>query len=239
MTFYLIGLGLKKDSIGCDAKKILERCEKIYVESYTVDFPYSFEELKKELEVNFEILERSLVEDEHLLEEAREKEIALLVYGDSLSATTHTQLILECKKKKVDYEIFHNASILIAIAETGLQLYKFGKIPSMPKWQKSFEPTSFLDYYLENKKIGAHTLLLIDIGLELSDALVQLEKACEEKGCNVEKLVIVSSAGLGTQKIYYDSIEKFKKLNIEKPYCFILPGEMHFIEEEALNAFSE
>ncbi len=239
MTFYLIGLGLKKNSISCDAKKVLGKCDKVYVEGYTVDFPYSFEELKEGIGCNFEVLEREPVEDEHLLVESKNKNIALLVYGDSLSATTHTQLILECKKRGIDYQIFHNASILIAIAETGLQLYKFGKIPSMPKWQKSFEPTSFLDYYLENKKVGAHTLLLVDIGLDLDGALDQLERACNDKGCEIEKLAIISNAGLENQKIYYDSIEKLRNLNIVKPYCFIIPGEMHFVEAEALEEFSE
>ncbi len=239
MTFYLIGLGMKKNSIGLDAKKVLDNCDEIYLEGYTVDFPYNVKELSEVLEVDVKILKRGAVEDEHLLDDAKKKNVALLVYGDSLSATTHTQLILECKKRDVEYKIFHNASILIAIAETGLQLYKFGKIPSMPKWQKSYEPTSFLDYYLENQKINAHTLLLIDIGLELQDALIQLKKACQEKECQIEKIIIIINAGLENQKIYYDSIKNLQSLNIQKPYCFILPGKMHFVEENALEEFRE
>jgi len=239
MTFYLIGLGLRINSISCDARENLNKCDKIYLESYTVDFPYSVEELSKTLGVDIEVLEREAVEDEHLIEEARKKDIALLVYGDSLSATTHTQLIMECKKREVEYKIFHNASILIAIAETGLQLYKFGKIPSMPKWQKSYKPTSFLNYYLENKETDAHTLLLVDIGLDIDDALGQLESACNEKGCEINKLIVISNAGLENQKIYYDSVGNLKSLGVVKPYCFILPGKMHFVEAEALESYME
>ena len=239
MGFNLIGLGLGLNSITKEAQEVLRNCEKVYLEGYTVNFPYEIEDLRKSLGLEIEVLERGPVEDEHLLEEAKDKEIALLVYGDSLSATTHTQLILACKKKGIQYKIFHNASILIAIAQTGLQLYKFGKIPSMPKWQKSFEPTSFLDYYLENQKSKAHTLLLTDIGLDLKSALEQLEKGCEEKECKIEKLIVISNAGLETQKIYYDTLENLKEKEVDMPFCLILPREMHFLEEEALNEFRE
>lgn len=239
MGFNLIGLGLGLNSITKEAQDALKNCDKIYLESYTVNFPYNIEDLKKSLGLEIEVLERGYVEDEHLLEEAKNKEIALLVYGDSLSATTHTQLILACKKAGVDYKIFHNASILIAIAQTGLQLYKFGKTPSMPKWQKSFEPTSFLDYYLENQKYGAHTLLLTDIGLDVKSAIEQLERACEEKECEVEKIIVISKAGLESQKILYDTLENLKEKEVIMPFCLILPGEMHFLEEEALEEFRE
>lgn len=239
MTFYLIGLGMGLKSITCEAKDILKKCDNIYLEGYTVDFPYTFEELKKELNVNFEVLDRKSVEDEHLIKEAEKKDIALLVYGDSLSATTHTQLILACKNNNINYKNIHNTSIFITIAETGLQLYKFGKTASMPKWLKSFEPTSFLDYYLENKNNGAHTLLLIDISLDLYDAISQLERASNEKGCELEKIIIISNAGLPSQKIFFDNLYNLKNLEIEKPYCFILPGNLHFVEEEFLNSVKE
>lgn len=239
MTFYLIGLGMKVDSIGCDAKKVLKKCESVYLEDYTVDFPYTIDELGNELGVNVSALKRTDVEDEHLVEEANKKDIALLVYGDSLSATTHAELILACRKKGIPYKIFHNSSIFIAIAETGLQLYKFGKTPSMPYWTKSFEPTSFLDYYLENKKNGAHTLLLIDIGLDIYDAVRQLEIACNEKGCELDKIVVVSNAGLDSQKIYYENLGMLRDMKIEKPYCIILLGDLHFLEEEYLESIRE
>lgn len=240
MTFYLIGLGLDLNSISCNAKEILKKCDKIYLEGYTVDFPYKIESLKKELDVNLEILERKLVEDEHLLKEAKTQNIALLVYGDSLSATTHTQLIIGCKKKEIDYQIFHNTSILISIAQTGLQLYKFGKISSMPKWQKSYQPTSFLDYVIENQKINAHSLILIDIGLKFNDSLTQLKEACKLKDFNLEKTIVINNSGLKTQKIYYDSIENLEKINnIQPPFCLIIPSKMHFLEQEALKFSSE
>jgi len=239
MTFHLIGLGLGTNTITSEAKEILKQCETVYIESYTVNFPYKTEELEEQLQTKITSLNRENVENEKIIEEAKNKNIALLVYGDSLSATTHTQLILSCKKQNIPYKIHHNASILTTIAQTGLSLYKFGKTASMPAWKKSYEPTSFLNYYRKNSSIKAHTLLLIDIGLELNDAINQLEKSCEIEECKIEKIIIITNAGLETQKIYYDTIEKIKNITVPMPYAIIIPSKLHFIEEEALETFKE
>jgi len=44
MTFYLIGLGLDLKSISVDALDIIKKCKKVYLEDYTVDFPYKNQE---------------------------------------------------------------------------------------------------------------------------------------------------------------------------------------------------
>jgi diphthine synthase len=239
MTLHLIGLGLDKNTISSEARQILQKCDEIFLESYTVDFPYSYEELEHELDMKITILNREEVESERILEFINKKEIALLVYGDSLSATTHAQLILSCKQKELPYKIYHNASILIAVAQTGLQLYKFGKTASMPLWKKNYEPTSFLSYYKENTNIKAHTLILTDITLDLKTAIEQLEAACNIEGCEIKKVIVISNAGLDTQKIYHEDLKKLKNLEIKMPFCLIIPGELHFHEEEALKTFKE
>ena len=43
--FYLAGLGLDLKSIGLEALEICRKADKIYIENYTVEFPYSIEEL--------------------------------------------------------------------------------------------------------------------------------------------------------------------------------------------------
>jgi len=116
------------------------------------------------------------------LSKAEKSKIALLVYGDSLSATTHIQLILECKKREIPYKIFHNASIMTTIAETGLSLYKFGKTTSMPNWKEhTNKPTSFMNYIKDNQSISAHSLVLTDIGLEINNAITQLLESSEKE----------------------------------------------------------
>lgn len=93
MSFYLIGLGLDKKSISLEALEVLKSCKEIYLETYTVNFPYTLEELEKEYQLTITPLDRQRVEDESLLKKAKDEDVALLVYGDSLSATTHMQLI--------------------------------------------------------------------------------------------------------------------------------------------------
>jgi diphthine synthase len=241
MTFYLIGTGLDKNSISADALEVLKTCDKIYLENYTVNFPYSFEELEKELKIKFSELKRSAVEDESILEEAKTKKVALLVYGDSLSATTHIQLIISCKKQKISYQVFHNSSIIIAIAETGLQLYKFGKTASMPNWKEhTNKPTSFMNYIKDNLSIQAHTLILTDIGLGIKDAISQLEESSLKTKISLpKKIIVISNAGTKKQKIFYNTSKNLSKKDIPMPFCLIIPSELHFIEEEALEELKE
>lgn len=227
---------MNKNSISADALEILKSCDRIYLENYTVNFPYPIEGLEKSYGVKIEELAREKVEDESVLEEAKTQDIALLVYGDSLSATTHTQLILECKKQKIPYQIFHNASIMTTIAETGLQLYKFGKTTSMPNWKEhTNKPTSFMYVVKENQSIKAHTLILTDIGLEVRSAIAQLLEASEKENLALPgKIIAYSNAGTPNQKIFYNTPTNIRDQEVKMPFCLIIPGELNHMEEEAL-----
>ena len=239
MVFYLIGLGLNEKSMSVEAVETLKECDKVYLENYTVDFPYKLEKLEKFLGKEVISLAREKVESEEILNQAKKQKIALLVYGNPLSATTHISLILACKKKKISYKIIHSESILTAIAETGLQLYKFGKTASMPKFQKNFEPDSWYDLVLQNERIKAHTLLLTDIGLTTKEAISQLRKVCDKRNICIEKIIICSQLGTHKSKIFYDSLENLEKRKIEVPFCIIIPSELHFVEKEALELLRE
>jgi len=184
-------------------------------------------------------MKRTEVESEDFINKAKKQDIALLVYGNPLSATTHIQLILHAKNARIPYKIIHSESILTAIAETGLQLYKFGKTASMPKFTKSYAPNSFLDIIVENSKIKAHTLLLTDIDLNLKDSLEQLEQTSKERKMKIDKVIVCSCVGTQECKIYYDKTEKLKKKQIKMPFCIIIPGELHFVEKEALKVLGE
>ena len=239
--FYLIGLGLEKKSISADALEVLKKCDKVYLENYTVNFPYALVELEKALGIKLISLARGKVEDESIVSEAKEKNVALMVYGDALSATTHMQLILACKKQNIGFKIFHNASILTVAGETGLSLYKFGKVASMPDWKEhKNKPTSFMNYIKENLSIKAHILLLIDIGLDSLRAIEQLKEASKEEIIKLpSKIIILSNAGTDKQKIFYGTLEELAERKIVLPFCFIIPSAMHFLEEEGLEELRE
>lgn len=231
--FYLIGLGVGLKSISEEALEAIKKCSKVYIEAYTVDFPYETEELEKELEVRLIKLGREEVEQESFVEESRKKDIALLVYGDILAATTHISLVLKCQKESIKYKLIHNASIFDAVSETGLQMYKFGKTTSIPAWKENFTPDSFAEVIRDNLKIKAHTLALVDIGLDFDKAREELRTACGNKKVFLDKIIVCSKLGLETSKIYYEKLDNIPA-DIEKPFCIIAPSNLHEMEKEAL-----
>lgn len=235
---YLIGLGLNERSLSKAAIEIIKRCKKVYLDSYTVDFPYSNQQLSDEIGKKVIPADRNKIESLEIVDEAKRMDISLLVYGSPLTATTHITLIEEAILSGIKYKVIPNASIIDVIAETGLQLYKFGKITSMPEWKKSYEPDSFMEIIKENQSIKAHTLILIDIGLNIKKTIEQLEKAAKKYDIKLEKLLICQCLGTKKQKIMYRSLEEVREFSgVQKPYCLIIPGEMHFLEKEFIKNF--
>lgn len=236
---YLIGLGLNKEGISKEGLGIVKRSKKVYLENYTVDFPYKVGELSEVLGKDITPLNRDDVEGLEFIDEAQKKDVVLLVYGSPLTATTHITILDECEKSGIKCKVIYSASVLDAVAETGLQLYKFGKVASMPAWKKSFEPDSFMEIVHENQSIDAHSLILIDIGLDIQDALEQLKKSAENHKVKLNKLIVCQQLGEKKQKIFYKSLGELKEFTgVRKPYCFIIPsGKLHHIEKEFLERF--
>ena len=236
---YLIGLGLNVDGISKYGLEIVQRCKKIYLENYTVDFPYNKEELEHILKKKIGFADRNFVESFGMVDEAKKMDVALLVYGSPLTATTHISLMQEAKKCGIRYKIICNASILDAVAETGLQLYKFGKTASMPKWdkEKNFTPDSFMEIVQDNNSMKAHSLILIDIGLDISDALNQLSISAEKHNIKLKKMIVCSRLGTKNKKIIWDYAENLTEFeHLKKPYCIIIPSKLHFLEKEFLES---
>ncbi len=237
---YIIGLGLNENGISAEGLEIVKRCKTVYLENYTVEFPYSVNSISELIGKKVKVVDREYVESLEIIDESVKKSIALLVYGDPLMATTHITIMDECRKSGVKYKVVHAASILDAVSETGLQIYKFGKIASMPKWdiQKKFEPMSFMETIMENKSIQAHSLILCDIGLKFKDAMKQLKIAAEKANFkNIGNIVVCSKLGTPYSHVWYDFIQNLEEKNINAPFCIIIPGKMHFVEQEYLEGF--
>ncbi len=231
---YIIGLGLNLGGISQFGLSVVKKCKKVYLENYTVEFNYSKGQLEEALDKKIIEADREFVEGLEIVDEAKKMDVALLVYGSPLTATTHISLIQEAKRLGIKYQVIHNASILDAVAETGLQLYKFGKIASMP----DFEADSFMDIVKENQSIGAHSLILIDIGLEFKKAIERLEKVANEKNIEIDKLVVCSKLGANGKRILYNKIKDLQDEEIRAPFCFVIPGKLHFVEKEVLEGFN-
>ena len=259
---YLIGLGLNAYGISKEGLDIVKRCKRIYLENYTVDFPYPISELEDIIGKKIISADREKVESLEIVDEAEKMEVALLIYGSPLTATTHISLIQEAKALEIKYKIIYNASIIDAVAETGLQLYKFGKIASMPKWnpKENFMPESFMEIIQQNASMKAHSLILCDIGLDFQEAVSQLKKSAEN--CKFElrseqktgnfltnspsgksqikgkKIVVCQALGTRRSKIFYKNFEELGELeNIQKPFSIIIPSKLHFLEKEFLESF--
>ena len=101
----IIGLGLGgPNSTTMDGIIALSLSEHIFYETYTSPIhqdTLEWIELKSQRKPIH--LSRNQVEEpEQLIELAKEANVSLLIVGDSLSATTHVSLLLECKKNNVD-----------------------------------------------------------------------------------------------------------------------------------------
>jgi diphthine synthase len=233
---YLIGLGLNFDGISMYGLETAKRCKKVYLENYTVDFPYSKGELEEKTGIKKIVpADREFIESEEIVDEAVRNDVALLIYGSPLTATTHISLIEEAKRMNVRYKVIYSASVFDAIAETGLQIYKFGKVTSMPAWKTNFTPDSFMEVVKENQTIGAHSLILVDIGLEFQEAREQLKKATENHKIKLKKIVVCSRLGTKNSRMFYKPVEGYKEFaGINPPYCFVIPGKLHFMEKQVL-----
>ena len=231
---YIIGLGLDKKGVSAEGLEAIGKCKKVYLENYTVDFPYSEIELEEVIGKRFKSVDREFVEGLQFIDEAEKLNVALLVYGSPLTATTHITIIDECKKSKIKYKVIYAGSVFDGILETGLQFYKFGRVASLPDWKDKGKSESFMEIVKENQSINAHSLILCDIGLNFRDALKQLEKVGVK-----EKLVLCQALGTKHSKIFYRTIEELREFDgVRKPYCIIIPGKLHFLESEVLDSFS-
>lgn len=165
---YLIGLGLAYPSdITVRGLEKVKQSKKVYLEHYTsILMNASLEELCEFYGKDEVILaDREMVEGgcEEMIEASLIEDVSFLVVGDVFGATTHTDLILRCKQRNVPFEVIHNASVMNAAGACGLQLYNFGQTISMVFFTESWKPDSWYNKVLENRKIGLHTLVLLDI----------------------------------------------------------------------------
>lgn len=230
---YLVGIGFNPEHLNIEGKKAIEKCNQIFAEDYTLK--YDFKSLQGVVEKDIKVLSREEFENGgEIIKAAQEYDVAVLVPGDPLTATTHFSLLQQAREKGIDYKIIHNISIFSAIAETGLQIYKFGKTTSIPFPQKDFEPTSFYDTIEQNISIGAHTLVLLDIGMTAKQGFEILLKASGENGKIKENSWAIAAHISSDSKIFYGQIEDLMKMNIPIPTSIIILAELHFAEKDIL-----
>jgi diphthine synthase len=235
-------MGLDEKDISLKALDAIKKCKKIYAEFYTNKG--SKDELEKIIAKDILILGREKVESDFLIRESRKINVALLVSGDVLSATTHIELFLEAKKEGIEIELIHGPSIFTAVAKTGLQLYKFGRVTTLMK-EDGYTPDSPYDVIRKNISVGLHSLVLLNTDMDVPTGLGILKELESKKKENIitgkMKIVACSELGREDSKMKYESLNNALSDNDFKhkiPACIIIPGDLNFKEEEMLELWS-
>ncbi|MBU1245895.1 MAG: diphthine synthase [Nanoarchaeota archaeon] len=236
MTLYFIGLGLNDEKdITLKGLEAIKKCKYIYLEYYTSILPTSIKKLEKLYKKKITVADRDLVEKkaDEMLEKAKKSNVAFLVIGDIFSATTHVDLLQRAREKKIKIEFIHNASITSAIGVVGLEVYKYGKITSIP-FHETKTPIQVLD---QNQKQELHTLFLLDLD-PITKKFLSINNAIEfllKNNVKDQLAIACSRIGNKNQTIKVDKLSKLNKIKWDKfPQCLIIPGKLHFMEEEAL-----
>ena len=248
--FYLVGLGLfdEKD-ISLKGLECLRNVDRIYAEFFTSRlFGSSFEAIEELIGKKIEVLVRNEVEEESkFIEEAKNQDVALITGGDPLIATTHSDFIVQCSKKGIDYEIIHGSSILSsAPAISGLQGYKFGKVTTIPFPDYNFYPKSPYEAIEENLRMDLHTLVLLDIqahkdrymtvnqGLEY---LMNIHDTLDREGLITENTLAMGIARVGSKNVCVKAgrIKELIDFDFGGPlHCIVIPSKLHIVEAEYL-----
>jgi diphthine synthase len=247
-----IGLGLN-DEQGITLKGLEETrsADAVFMESYTSRMPdFSVNRFEVLCGKKVHLIKRQTLEEENgkiILESAKAGKTVFLVPGDPFIATTHVTLRIDAEKQGIRTRIVHGISIISAIVSlSGLHNYKFGKTVTVP-FPENFSETPYNVIAL-NKQIGLHTLCLLDLKanedqyLSINQALkmlLEIEKRKKQNMVNPETVAVgVARAGDSKPILKADYVKDLAKFDFgDPPYSLILPGELHFMEVEALLAF--
>src|SRR6266704_3366708 len=247
-----IGLGLD-DEKGITLRGLDEArsADVVFAELYTSALPgASLEAVEKLIDRKIRRLTRQEVEDGQVLLAAAAKGlVAFLVPGDPMTATTHVDLRLRAAASKIRTRIVHGVSILTAAAGTlGLQAYKFGRTTTVPFAQPGFEPTSPLEAILENLRAGLHTLVLLDLredGTLLSpreaiESLLRMAMKMRTSEFGPKTFAcVLGRVGSPDGTAAAGPLESLVGRDTGPPlHCLVIPGPLHFLEEESLVAFA-
>ena len=267
---YLIGLGLSyKTDITVRGLEAIKKCSRVYLEHYTsILMSASQEDLEDFYGKPVILADRELVESgsDTILEGADKDDVAFLVVGDPFGATTHTDLVLRAKQQGVPVEVIHNASVMNAVGSCGLQLYNFGQTVSMVFFTDNWRPDSWYDKIWENRKIGLHTLVLLDIKVKeqslenmargrlifepprymsIAQCCQQLLEIEEARGTEAytpdTPAVAISRLGAANQKFKAGTIRELAEYDAGEPLhsLVILGRRCHELELEYLLEFTD
>jgi diphthine synthase len=249
-----VGLGLH-DDMGISLRGLdeIKSADTVFLELYTSLLPgFSLERFEKTSGRRVNLVSRADLEDKDgqvILKVAENHKAVLLVPGDPLIATTHVSLRIKAEKRGIKTRVVHGASVLsAAIGLSGLHNYKFGKSVTIPFPEETPSETPY-SVISQNKRLGLHTLCLLDIRAEngrflnVHDALKELlrvESKRKKKIVTEETLAVgIARAGSNDPTVKAGFVKDMQNYDFAgPPYSLIFPGELHFMEAEALSVLA-
>ncbi|MCP8318432.1 MAG: diphthine synthase [Candidatus Methylarchaceae archaeon HK01B] len=243
-----IGLGLYgMNGISVMGLDLAKKADVVYLDVYTSPIPEGdISSLQGLIDKKIIAVGRDFIEDGYdIINQAKEKEVALMIPGDPMVATTHMDLRLRAEKAGIKTYIVHASSILSALpGETGLHIYSFGKPVTLMR--SGWAPISTVyEVVYENLTKGLHTAVLLeydhstDFFLKPGDALqslLEMEEDFEQGIFHHETFVLVASR-VGS---HFQSLSGGKLVNLihqdygDPPHILLVPGKLHFTEVDAL-----
>ena len=241
-----IGLGLDSErGITLEGLDSARNAKSVFAEFYTNLMPnLDMANLERLVGRKVTVLGRNDIEDSDgkaVVSAAKEGDVALLVPGDPMVATTHVALRLGLAKRGIQSQIIHSASIISAVCgATGLQNYKFGRSVTLPA--EPAVPKSVIQTLVENRERAVHTLLFLDVRVEentqltIPEALQRLRKAMPKSS---DWLAVgLARVGAKDQIVKAGRLDPLSKQSFGgPPQAIIFPSKLHFMEAQALKAF--
>jgi len=248
-----VGLGLNDEKgISLRGLEATRTADSVFIELYTSLLPdFSLQRLEDLVSKKITLVSRQNLEEENgvsVIMAARQGKAVLLVPGDPFVATTHVTLRIEAEKKGIRTRIIHGASIISAIiGSSGLHNYKFGKTVTVP-FPENFSETPY-NVIGQNKRLGLHTLCLLDLRVEERRFLtvregLELLFAIERR--RAKNIITPDAVAIGVARVgsEHPSLKAdFAGSLLEydfgsPPHSLILVGQLHFMEAEALINFA-
>ncbi|KAI9725582.1 MAG: diphthine synthase [Chrysothrix sp. TS-e1954] len=260
---YLVGLGLADErDITVKGLDVVKKAQRVYLEAYTAVLLVDHERLEAFYGREVLIADRETVESssDDILAGADRDDVAFLVVGDPFG-----DLALRARELNIATQTIHNASILSAIGSTGLQLYNFGQTVSMVFFLDNWKPTSFYDRVAENRKIGLHTLVLLDIKVkeqslenmargrkiyepprymtvaQCAAQMLETEVTRQEGAYGADSLAVgIARLGAADQTIAAGTLTQLSEADLGPPLhsLILLGARTHEMERDFLRAFA-
>ncbi len=244
-----VGLGLGERGVSLAGIDAIKSSDSTYLERYTSPGSAALvDDLEMATGKKVSLVGREFVEDgREILEKAGASRVVLAVQGDPMIATTHNDLRVRAASRGIRTSVVHGTTIPAAAAsESGLHYYKFGGTITFTVESASHHQDVYQRIH-RNLLEGQHTLLLLEYDVEKKQGvepsfvfqrLMDAEKNFKREVLSEGTLALVlGRVGMKDASVIGGPMGALGSRSFgPPPHCVIIPGRLHFTEEEVLEA---